>query len=175
MYKVQISAVVSGIFEDEITNRATIYTPDGVNDAIEEHDEGERFEDNEDEKTITIVSCGIDGHVYVDIAGNDVYDTTDISLDGIPVTITQADPNTPTTITQSTVNGMYTVDGLSCRHDVVVSYTEDSEFTPDSSQIHQVDPQPETQTLTVTPAQLDGDESKDPIYEDHFVSEDNNF
>ena len=174
-YIVEVSAIVVGWFEDEITNTATIYTADETNDLIEEYDEPERFEDNEDEEKITIVSCGVDGRVYVDIAWNDMYDSTDISLDDIQVTITQQDPNTATNEMQTTVNGMYALDGLSCRHEVVVSYVEDTLFTPDSSQIHQDIQQVEKQTLTVSALQLDGDESVDTLYEEHFVSEDNNF
>ena len=104
-----------------------------------------------------------------------MYDSTDISLDDIQVTITQQDPNTATNEMQTTVNGMYALDGLSCRHEVVVSYVEDTLFTPDSSQIHQDIQQVEKQTLTVSALQLDGDESVDTLYEEHFVSEDNNF
>jgi uncharacterized repeat protein (TIGR01451 family)/LPXTG-motif cell wall-anchored protein len=175
-YVVDITATVVGNHEDSITNRATIYTAETTNDLIEEYGEDARFEDNEDEIDITIVSCAVDGVVYVDVDGSNTYNIGDIILNDIPVTVTQNDPNTPSNTNITTANGgMYMVDGLSCRHPVTISYTHDTDYTSDSAQLHQDIQQSDIMSIQVSPSQLDGNENISPNYQNHFISEDNNF
>jgi hypothetical protein len=69
-------------------NSADIYTAAGPTDPLES-----TLVDNEDDVTITIVACGVDGFVYVDIANDDEIDLVDLKLDMIDVTVVQSDPN----------------------------------------------------------------------------------
>jgi uncharacterized repeat protein (TIGR01451 family)/LPXTG-motif cell wall-anchored protein len=114
--------------------------------------------------------------VYVDVDGSDTHNLGDIILNNIPVTVNQNASNITTSETIQTANGgIYMIDGLSCRHPVTISYTHDTEYTSDSAQLHQDIQQSDIMTIQIPSLQLDGNENITPVYEDHFISEDNNF
>lgn len=170
-YELTLSAQVNGQHLDIIENAATIYTQQGINDPYET-----TFDDNEDEVEHVILACAVDGVVYVDIADNDLLDPIDLKLDAIPVRVQQTNPNGDVDTTSMTSWWwMYMVAWLSCRHPVQISYTETTNYVPDSAQLHQTQQQSTLQTITVAATDLDGDDSQAPSYQGYFVSEDNNF
>jgi hypothetical protein len=69
--------------------------------------------------------------VYVDVNNDKLYNTGDIILSGIAMTLSNGD-------TASTdENGFYEFTNLSCFTNFVVSYVEDTPYSPDSSQYEQ--------------------------------------
>lgn len=140
-YLIAIKARVIWADGDEIENTASVYTHNQTDDLIEDYYDDPQFTDNENSETIWVRHCMVDGIVYLDINGNDQYDPgMDVPQPWIPVQLTSTQPAAtnpaPVTVT-SDPNGMYMFDEISCRHEVIITYTNTTDYYPDSAQYHE--------------------------------------
>jgi uncharacterized repeat protein (TIGR01451 family) len=96
----EITTKVTGLYGDLVKNKVSVYTPSATGDVIEKNytptgdldGDGidDDFKNNEDDVTIAIKSCKVDGYIYLDINNDNLYQTgIDLPMGDFPVTLQQ--------------------------------------------------------------------------------------